>query len=336
MTSTEMGKGGGPPGPFAMSAAKYRDIGLSIIPCGGDKGKEALIKWAPFQNKKPNSKTINSWCKRFPTANIGIVTGSISGVTVVDCDNPQLSLAQLIEHFGDTPLIAKTPSGCLHLYYRYNGENSAQLEHLKVDIKSTGGIAICEPSYNFETGGLYQFIEGDLWEFANLPTMKPFAAYHKQPEGSRNTTLFDSLRGHAKSCSTFEQLFDFACAYNNNVNEPPLHVREVERITSSVWQYRITGRLFTNNTQHIYLNMDKAKPIMFENPKALALYVDLLSCHGHRQEPFALCPHAYAVRCEWSHSTVRRARDCLLSKGLLIRTYKGGKHKHDPSLYRLC
>jgi hypothetical protein len=56
--------------------------------------------------------TIRSWVAKFPDANVGIVTGSLSWVSVIDVDSADLMVQRrMIERFGDTPLKTRTPSG---------------------------------------------------------------------------------------------------------------------------------------------------------------------------------------------------------------------------------
>ena len=100
------------PQPFFNHALKFHDIGIPIIPC---REKIPLAKW----QKYPQS-TINNWRKSQPTANIGIITGDISNITVVDCDDKELSEENLQNEFGETPLIVSTPKG-KHLYYLFSG-----------------------------------------------------------------------------------------------------------------------------------------------------------------------------------------------------------------------
>ena len=54
-----------------------------------------------------------------PSANISIVTGQISNITVIDCDDKKLSVNDLENEFGNSDFIVKTPNGGYHLYYKY-------------------------------------------------------------------------------------------------------------------------------------------------------------------------------------------------------------------------
>ncbi len=129
-----MGTGEQSPEPFRTFAGKYLDIGLSVFPCGGDDGKTPLVRWKPMQTKRIGSKGLDKWIKANPMANVAIVTGELSNITVIDSDNPKITLMELFDMYGDSPLVAKTPSGGYHVYYRYNGEGSKTGISQDVDI----------------------------------------------------------------------------------------------------------------------------------------------------------------------------------------------------------
>jgi Bifunctional DNA primase/polymerase, N-terminal len=134
----------GVPGPFRDAALDLLARGLAVVPCGGADGKVPLIHWGKW-TKRPGFRFVEKMVRRHPSANIGIVTGCPSGINLVDCDG---DVDAMIARCGDTPLKAGTPSGGMHLYYRFAGERCANLrgEGLNVDVRGAGGIAIVPPS----------------------------------------------------------------------------------------------------------------------------------------------------------------------------------------------
>ena len=68
------------------AALEYLDAGYSIIPVGQDK--KPLISWIEFQKRQATREEVKEWWTRHPEANIGMVTGSISGICAVDNDDP--------------------------------------------------------------------------------------------------------------------------------------------------------------------------------------------------------------------------------------------------------
>ena len=66
------------------SAIKYLNLGFSIIPVGQDK--KPLIQWKDFQNRRPTEKEIQDWLSNLNVVGIGIVTGIVSGIIVLDTE----------------------------------------------------------------------------------------------------------------------------------------------------------------------------------------------------------------------------------------------------------
>ena len=104
------------PYPFGDDAVRLHELGLVVFPCGKDDGKRPLVKrW----ERPKAAKTIAVWAQRFAAANIGVDCG-LSGCVVVDIDKAEL-VEKMLERFGDTPLMTRTPSGGVHLWYRKLG-----------------------------------------------------------------------------------------------------------------------------------------------------------------------------------------------------------------------
>lgn len=137
--------------------------GYSVIPVG--KNKRPLIEWREYQKRLPTEEEINHWWSKNPQAGVGIITGEVSGLTVVDIDTKD----SIHMKRGDFPTTytVRTPSGGWHLYYEYDGgvvKNTARAwDHLPgVDIRNDGGYVVAPPSDGYEVmkeGG------GDLGQF---------------------------------------------------------------------------------------------------------------------------------------------------------------------------
>ncbi len=336
MSIINRGTGAQSPEPFRMCAETYWDMGLSVIPCLKEGGKKPCVTWKRFQTKRIGGRGLGSWLAAFPAANIAIVTGELSAVTVVDCDNPNVTLMFLLDKFGETPLVVQTPSGGYHLYYRYNGEHNSQDASNKIDIKGQGGFVVAPPSYNRITGEVYHFVEGDLSDFHRLPDMKKYNEIQRgYNEGERNNGLFKYLLKEAQNCNDINMLEVLAEAFNQQHVTPPLDSKAIQRTVASVWKYRLDGRLFVGGKQFIKLDMDKIADLRFIHSRAMDMYIDLVSCHWGKNESFAISPEGYSKRCKWSENTIRQEIQTLIRHGLLKLVYKGGHSQHNPSLYKL-
>ena len=97
------------------------------------------------------AEEIDTWWSKWPGAMIGIVTGEISGLLVIDCDN-EAAYQKIQELLPDSFLtcIAKTPRG-YHIYLVYpKGQRIGNAAAIMqgVDVRGEGGYAICPPSVN--------------------------------------------------------------------------------------------------------------------------------------------------------------------------------------------
>ncbi len=123
-------------------------MNFSVIPI--QKNKKPFIKWADYQTQKPTIKEIKGWWQRWPNANIGIVTGKVSSVDVVDCDS-EAGKDALEEYLPDNFLtpISKTPNGW-HYYFTHKPGLTNQVRGgiRDCDIRTTGAYAIAPPSKN--------------------------------------------------------------------------------------------------------------------------------------------------------------------------------------------
>jgi putative DNA primase/helicase len=77
-------------------------------PCGRDAGKHPIGRLAPrgFQDGTTDWNIISRWWTDTPDANIGIATGAVSGVVVldVDGDDGEASLAALARIIHEMPV----------------------------------------------------------------------------------------------------------------------------------------------------------------------------------------------------------------------------------------
>lgn len=141
-------------------ALRYRERGFSMIPirCGE---KTPHVAWEQYQSKKPSPELIRVWFNRWPDAGIGVVTGDISGVDVVDVDSIDAEdrLIEAVPEILDLDIpIAKTPRG-KHFYFRATKNSNATGVLDGVDFRGQGGYAIAPPSRG-ENGKRYSWVKG--------------------------------------------------------------------------------------------------------------------------------------------------------------------------------
>lgn len=137
------------------AAIGYVRRGLSVIPISGNK--TPLIRWEEFQRRKASEEEIKEWWKQWPSAMIGLVTGKVSGLFVVDIDSEEgeQAVSSYLPENCETPT-ARTPRGGKHLYFQHNDSLPSSRAGLfpGVDIRGNGGYIIAPPSVNSK-GGAY-------------------------------------------------------------------------------------------------------------------------------------------------------------------------------------
>ncbi len=99
-----------------------------------------------------DTSVIRAWWRRWPTSNIGIVTGTRSGLVVVDVDPAKGGLISLEKFtaggaFPKTPTVV-TPSGGFHFYFKHpGGKVPCRVGLLPgIDIRGDGGLVVAPPS----------------------------------------------------------------------------------------------------------------------------------------------------------------------------------------------
>ena len=140
-------------------------LNFSIIPIKDDK--TPFIKWTPFQNEIARDCQIKWWWEEWPDANVGIVTGKISNIVVVDIDSIEgfRAVNKYLYLYDNTTMPkVRTPSGGTHVYYKYpfNGIRNNSRIIPDCDLRADGGYVLAPPStgYNWiEKGLLKQFIK---------------------------------------------------------------------------------------------------------------------------------------------------------------------------------
>lgn len=139
-----------------QAALDYASRGWRVFPL---QGKRPFPGTHGFKDATTDTLTIRRWWRQHPDANIGVVTGRISGIVVVDIDGPEGEAA--LAEFGPLPATptARTGRG-RHLYYSYPPDRTIR-RHIRVrpglDVLGDGGYVVAPPSIHPETGRRYRW-----------------------------------------------------------------------------------------------------------------------------------------------------------------------------------
>lgn len=250
-----------------QQALEYAENGLSVIPINPNpedtQFKKPFVSWKQFQSRIATKEEITQWWTKWENANIGIITGKVSKIAVVDIDGERDEttgeIIKIAPH-EDIPetLKAESGSGGIHFYYRYDkneGEvrNGNPREH--IDLRGEGGYIIAPPSFNPKTKSNYQWISGsfDRSALAKFP-YEIFPPKEKQKKtvpkmdvkefkeknnniGSRNTKatqyagkLLQGIKTELWETTGWRDFHE----WNQTNNTPPLEEEELKSVWESI------------------------------------------------------------------------------------------------------
>jgi hypothetical protein len=204
---------------------------------------------------------IEFWWDRQPEANIGLATGSVSGIWVLDLDGDDDEAwlhEQEIEHGETVPPTVEVITGKgRHLYFRYpygiDVRNTQDRDDMP-DVRGNGGYVLLPPSLH-PSGRAYAWSVDSADSFADAPDWlikivtnrrangKPIAhsdeawrtfidmAHDGSHRGSAVARLFGYLVRHyvdPRMALSMARIFD------ETRNEPPLGHGEVDRICNDI------------------------------------------------------------------------------------------------------
>jgi hypothetical protein len=242
------------------AALAYRHLGWSVIPLQPGE-KIPKLPWQEFQDRRADEDEICSWFKRWPQANLGIVTGPISGLVVLDVDprhGGEESLQRWNERHGPLPATpeAITGGGGRHFYFASRDPELGNRVAIVpgIDLRGRGGMIVAPPSIH-PSGRPYVWkpdqAPADL-PLAPLPQWlrerlsaqasgrgHPFAYWRSLArsgveQGQRNTTIA-SLAGHLLWHGVDpEVVLELLLSWNRARCRPPLDDDEVVRVVASI------------------------------------------------------------------------------------------------------
>lgn len=151
---------------FSLAAAlQFAGYQWSVIPIRA-RAKRPLIKWREYQHRLATAAEISEWYRKWPEANVAIVTGAISGLVVLDIDprhDGEHSLAQWEKTYEPLPLSveSRTGGGGRHVYFQHPGgviHNRVGIVP-GIDLRGDGGCVVAPPSIH-SSGQAYTWVKG--------------------------------------------------------------------------------------------------------------------------------------------------------------------------------
>ena len=152
---------------LAQTAVEFAEDGLAVFPChsvdsagrcscgkgdcGRSAGKHPRIAHG-LKDASKNVATVKAWWAKWPDANIGLPTGSINGLVVVDVDGAdgEASLQALPPLPETREASTGREDGGRHKYFAYTGSDirndTGRRLGKGIDVRGDGGYVIAPPS----------------------------------------------------------------------------------------------------------------------------------------------------------------------------------------------
>lgn len=146
--------------PTIEDALSYLELNWSIIPCKPDK--RPYCQWIKFQTTRPAREEVEEWWKKWPQANIAVITGQISGIVAIDIDSA-IGMEAYKAQFGEVHNSCSQTTGkpaARHLIFRpppgvVLANSTRGLPD--VDVRGDGGYIIVSPSVHL-SGRQYSWL----------------------------------------------------------------------------------------------------------------------------------------------------------------------------------
>ena len=229
---------------------------------------EAKTLEAGVKDATTEPEQIQRWWKKWPNANIGIATGRISGIVVIDIDGAVggRNIKLLQRRCGKLPptLTSQTGNGA-HIVFRSGGHEYRNRTGIYpgIDVRGDGGYIVAPPSvhiagkrYRWSNDGavvdppiyVRQLLAGkflpdlNLSKFKDLPDLpKPHLSPDQVPmiqKGCRNDELFRLAGRWRWEDKTVEEVGQLLEEVNRKKCQPPVGDKELKSILKSSMRYR--------------------------------------------------------------------------------------------------
>ncbi len=242
------------------AARDYLRRGWSVIPIRA-REKVPSVAWETYQSRRATEAEVNAWFYRHPQANVGIVTGEISNLAVLDVDPQHGGAQSLRELEGQNEPLPRTVEAITggrgrHLYFAYPPRPLRNRAGIApgIDLRGQGGLIVAPPSIH-PSGRPYTWASGRDPNSCSIAPMPPWlvrlvaqpAEGHGHPmahwralakdgvvEGSRNSTIA-SFAGHLLWHGVDpEVVTELLLCWNRVLCRPPLGDDEVLRTVRSI------------------------------------------------------------------------------------------------------
>jgi DNA-binding transcriptional ArsR family regulator len=227
---------------------EYLNSGWSILPVKPDEKRPYMTNWLQYNKTRATQKQVESWFTNLSGAGVGVVTGKISNIVVLDvesyCKTP---INEILKKYP-TNLISRSGSGGYHLFYQYPQDKSKVANRVGIfegaDLRADGGFIVLPPTRH-PSGGYYQWVEKGIPGAFPLPLLE----VESRPAVQNDGWITEALRGVSEggrndTCARLAGYFfkkgmtaDIVEALLLDWNEkcdPPMPLRELRTTLKSI------------------------------------------------------------------------------------------------------
>lgn len=227
----------------------YLSYGWSILPVKPEEKRPYMTNWLQYNRIRADSETVHNWFNHLSGAGVGLVTGRVSNIVVLDvesyCKTP---IEELIKKYP-TQMVSKTGSGGYHLFYQYPQNISKVSNRVGVfdgaDIRADGGFIVLPPTVH-PNGNRYKWVRQgapgifpkELLEINSKPKIESGSGWVTETlrgvsEGGRNDTCA-RLAGYFFKKGMTQDIVEALLLEWNERNDPPLPINEVRTTIRSI------------------------------------------------------------------------------------------------------
>lgn len=243
----------------------YVDRGWSVLPVRPEEKRPFMTNWLQYTHSRASKETITSWFTNLSGAGVGIVTGRVSNVIVLDVESTcPYPIGDILKKYP-TQLISRSGSGGYHLFYQYPTNVPKVANRVRIfdgaDLRADGGFIVLPPTIH-SSGRRYE------WVSEGVPGRFPVALLdlRSQPKVQSDGWITEVLRGVSEggrndACARLAgYFFKKGVTYDivesllldwNERNDPPMPTKEVRTTIKSIERSHSTSDFQPTSVQFV-------------------------------------------------------------------------------------
>lgn len=243
----------------------YVDRGWSVLPVRPEEKRPFMTNWLQYTHSRASKETITGWFTNLSGAGVGIVTGKVSNIIVLDVESTcPYPIEDILKKYP-TQLISRSGSGGYHLFYQYPTNVPKVANRVRIfdgaDLRADGGFIVLPPTIH-SSGRRYE------WMSEGVPGRFPVALLdlRSQPKVQSDGWITEALRGVSEggrndACARLAgYFFKKGMTYDivesllldwNERNDPPMPTKEVRTTIKSIERSHATSDFQPTSVQFV-------------------------------------------------------------------------------------